>query len=90
MTRTRASCEPRAAGVQGCVTCGDAASWVRVLDVDVQAETARCVDGDGRIEVVVTELVGAVAAGEQLLVHAGIAIHRGSQAASAGQPDARA
>ena len=59
----------------GCVTCGDTATWVRVLEVDRAGETARCVDADGRHERVATELVGAVAPDDALLVHAGAAIH---------------
>ena len=61
---------------EGCVTCGDAAAWMRVVAVDPGLETARCVDGEGRSETVATALVGAVARGDELLVHAGTAIHR--------------
>lgn len=58
-----------------CITCGDVAAWMRVVDVDVQAATAGCVDGGGTPATVATELVGAVAPGDRLLVHAGTAIH---------------
>jgi len=59
-----------------CVTCGDAAAWLRVVDVDAAGETARCVDAEGCEELVATELVGPVAPDDALLVHAGAAIHR--------------
>jgi len=85
VTGTRVDCEePGGHGhPDGCVTCGDAASWMRVLDVDAPGETARCVDGEGRTETVATELVGAVAPHDSLLVHAGTAIHREPQAREA-------
>jgi hypothetical protein len=59
-----------------CITCGDAAAWLRVLEVDAADGTARCVDEEGREETVATELVGAVSPDDALLVHAGAAIHR--------------
>lgn len=59
-----------------CITCGDSAAWVRVLEVDPRTETARCVDAQGRSDTVATELVGAVSRDDALLVHAGTAIHR--------------
>jgi hypothetical protein len=65
----------------GCVTCGDAAAWLRVVEVE-GAEMARCIDAHGREERVATEFVGAVAPGDALLVHAGTAIHREPGAAS--------
>jgi len=61
---------------EGCVTCGDAAAWMRVVTVDAPNALARCVDDGGRGETVATELVGAVAPDDALLVHAGTAIHR--------------
>ena len=59
-----------------CVTCADAAEWMRVVEIDAGNETARCVDAHAHSETVATELVGAVARGDALLVHAGVAIHR--------------
>lgn len=56
----------------GCITCGDVAV---VLTVDlVRGVDAVCRDEAGRLEVVATELVGPVASGQRLLVHAGVAI----------------
>ena len=45
-------------------------------EVDASRELARCVDADGRAETVDTGLVGTVAPGEVLLVHAGTALQR--------------
>ena len=59
----------------GCITCGDVAVRMRVLAVDATGETARCVDAGGRRETVATALVAAVAPGDALLVHAGVALH---------------
>jgi hydrogenase maturation factor len=44
--------------------------------VELAGADARCRDDDGRQETVATELVGAVAVGDRLLVHAGVAIGR--------------
>ena len=73
---TGASCGGQGGEITGCITCGDAAVWVRVVGVDASGATARCVDADGRHESVAVELVGAVAPNDALLVHAGAAIHR--------------
>jgi hydrogenase maturation factor len=56
-----------------CVTCSDEAVPMRVLEVRPGA-TALC---DGDVEVM-TDLVGEVAQGDELLVHAGVAIARAS------------
>lgn len=53
-----------------CVTCADEAVPLRVDEVLDEA-TARC-DGS----TVLTELVGEVAAGDVVLVHAGVALAR--------------
>ena len=54
-----------------CVTCSDEAVPMRVVEVRADG-TALC---DGDVEVM-TDLVGAVAPGDELLVHAGTAIAR--------------
>jgi len=56
----------------GCITCGDVA--VPLTVVEVAGSDARCRDAAGREESVATELVGPVGAGDRLLVHAGVAI----------------
>ena len=58
----------------GCITCGDVAVVLTV--VEASGPDARCRDDAGRTEDVATELVGAVAPGNRLLVHAGVAIER--------------
>lgn len=57
-----------------CLVCADAADLVRVLDP--VPPDALCEDGCGRRVRVAIELVGPVAAGERLVVHAGVAIGR--------------
>jgi len=56
----------------GCITCGDVAVVLTV--VDTAGADARCRDEQGREETVATELVGAVVPGDRILVHAGVAI----------------
>ena len=58
----------------GCITCGDVAVVLTVATVE--GSDARCRDDAGREELVATELVGDVAVGDRLLVHAGVAIER--------------
>jgi hydrogenase maturation factor len=57
-----------------CVTCSDEAAPMRVLAIRDES-TALC-EGD---VVVMTELVGSVGPGDELLVHAGTAIARVSE-----------
>ncbi len=62
------ACQP------GCITCGDVAVPLQVLEVDRERELALCQDREGRRETVEIALVAPVAAGDELLVHAGTAI----------------
>lgn len=64
------------AGGEVCVTCGDVALPLRVVALDADPDLARCADAGGREETVELALVGPVAVGEELLVHAGTAIAR--------------
>lgn len=57
----------------GCITCGDVAVPLTVLDV-VDGGNADCRDDDGAVERVATDLVGDVVIGDWLLVHARVAI----------------
>jgi hypothetical protein len=57
-----------------CITCGDTARRMRVLETDEQRELALCVDEQDRRHRVDTGIVGAVAVGDMLLVHAGAAL----------------
>jgi hydrogenase maturation factor len=60
----------------GCITCGDVAVAVAVLRVDQERELALCATDGGEKETVETALVGRVAPGDALLVHAGTALQR--------------
>ncbi len=57
-----------------CITCGDAGDPMTVLRVDEARALALCCDADGVHQTVETALVGSVAAGDRVLVHAGTAI----------------
>jgi hydrogenase maturation factor len=59
-----------------CITCGDVAIPVRVLRIDEQRELALCEAEGGEHTTVEIALVAPVAAGDELLVHAGTAIGR--------------
>jgi hydrogenase expression/formation protein HypC len=67
---TGAACEV----TDGCLTCGDIA--VPLTVVEVHGTDARCRDEQGREEAVAVELVGEVTPGDRLLVHAKVAIRR--------------
>ncbi|GAA1986904.1 HypC/HybG/HupF family hydrogenase formation chaperone [Catenulispora subtropica] len=56
----------------GCLTCGDVAVPLTVVELD--GADARCRDEAGRGETVAIELVGPVRVGDRLLVHAGVAL----------------
>jgi hydrogenase maturation factor len=59
---------------EGCITCGDQGVPVRVLSADATTALALCADASGATELIATELVGAVAPGDVLLVHAKVAL----------------
>jgi hydrogenase maturation factor len=59
-----------------CITCGDEAVPLRVLEVDDARELALCEADDGAHTSVEIALVSPVARGDVLLVHAGTAIAR--------------
>jgi hydrogenase maturation factor len=58
-----------------CITCGDDGVPMRVLRIDAVRGLALCVDDDGEHHTVETALVDA-APGDELLVHAGVALVR--------------
>jgi hypothetical protein len=58
---------------EGCITCGDVATEMRVLRIDSGRELALCESGDGSHHTVEIALVAAEV-GDQVLVHAGTAI----------------
>ena len=57
-----------------CTTCGDVAEPMTVLRVDAGRDLALCADAGGTHVTVEIALVGPVAPGDALLVHAGVAI----------------
>ena len=57
-----------------CVTCGDVADPMRVIEIDGVRELALCEDESGQRHTVEILLVQPVAEGDELLVHAGTAI----------------
>jgi hypothetical protein len=67
---------PPAGRDDGCVTCADALTRMRVLEADGARELALCVDDERRRRSVDTAIVGDVSPGEVLLVHAGTALSR--------------
>ncbi len=70
----RGSYEAACAVVDGCLTCGDVAVEVQVVEVD--GVDAVCRDPNGREGRVGVDLVLPVQSGDRLLVHAGVAISR--------------
>jgi hydrogenase assembly chaperone HypC/HupF len=56
----------------GCITCSDEGIPMRV--VSVVADSALCEDTEGARHEVAIELVQPVIAGDEVLVHAGVAI----------------
>jgi hydrogenase maturation factor len=59
-----------------CITCSDEGVPMRVVEAGSGEGLALCRDAEGRVSEVMTGLVGAVAAGDALLVHAGTALLR--------------
>jgi hydrogenase maturation factor len=58
-----------------CITCGDDGVAMRVLRVDPR-RLATCLADDGSHHTVDVELVGDVGPGDNVLVHAGVALAR--------------
>jgi hydrogenase maturation factor len=64
---------------QGCITCGDEAVCMRVVQVDRKRDLALCADAQGRRSSIEIALVQPVRSGEVLLVHAGTALARAAE-----------
>lgn len=60
------------AGADHCITCSD--EGIAMVVIELEQGTAVCADPDHERHRVEAELVGPVAPGDQLLVHAGVAI----------------
>ena len=58
----------------GCITCGDEAIPMRVLEVDLGRGLALCATEAGEHGSVETALVEPISPGQRVLVHAGTAI----------------
>jgi hydrogenase assembly chaperone HypC/HupF len=65
-----------------CITCGDDGVPMRVLRVDAR-QLATCLDDDGSHHTVDVELVDDVGPGDNVLVHAGVALARLAEGAFA-------
>ena len=63
-------------GDDHCITCSDEGIPMRVLKLDPARGVALCEDEQGKHATVETALVDTVAAGDDLLVHAGVALIR--------------
>jgi hydrogenase assembly chaperone HypC/HupF len=61
-------------GSEHCITCGDDGVPMRVLRLDDERGLALCADDGGAHHTVETALVEPVRPGDELLVHAGVAL----------------
>jgi len=61
-------------GSEHCITCGDDGVPMRVLELDDDRGLALCADSQGSHHTVETALVEPVSTGDELLVHAGVAL----------------
>ena len=61
-------------GSEHCITCGDDGVPMRVLRLDDDRGLALCADKEGARHTVETTLVEPVHTGDELLVHAGVAL----------------
>jgi hydrogenase maturation factor len=75
MTR-RDALAPQCLPEIGCITCGDDGVAMRVVEVDGARGLALCADGKGVRSEVDLGIVGGVAHGDEVLVHAGVALAR--------------
>ncbi|HKG16133.1 MAG TPA: HypC/HybG/HupF family hydrogenase formation chaperone [Solirubrobacteraceae bacterium] len=63
-------------GADHCITCADEGVPMRVSRLDAASGLAVCVDEAGRPATIETGLVAELAAGDTVLVHAGVALVR--------------
>ena len=63
-----------------CITCGDEAVPLEVIEIDEARELALCEAAGGERTTVEIALVAPVERGDTVLVHAGTAIARGARA----------
>jgi hydrogenase maturation factor len=67
---------PRCSVDDHCVTCADEGVPVRVLRIDLNRMLALCRDADDRTSTIDIGIVEDIAVGDELLVHAGVALTR--------------
>jgi hydrogenase maturation factor len=67
-------------GEEHCITCGDVAVQMCVIEIDSDGTLALCAADSGERQTVDVTLVAPVRIAERLLVHAGTAISRGGGA----------
>jgi hydrogenase maturation factor len=65
---------PACGPLDHCVTCSDEGLPMRVLEIDAADGLAVCRGEDGGESTIDVQLIGDVAPGETLLVHAGVAL----------------
>jgi hydrogenase maturation factor len=63
-------------GAPACITCGDVAIPMRVVRTGLEDGLAECVTADGQASEVDLGVVGEVRPGDEVLVHACVAIQR--------------
>ena len=63
-------------GEEHCITCGDIAVEMTVVELDTEGALALCVDDEGGRATVDVALLAPVCLADRLLVHAGTAIAR--------------
>jgi hydrogenase maturation factor len=67
---------PRCGPEEHCITCGDDGVAMRVLELDDAQGLALCADDQGARRTVEVGLIGSVARGDAVLVHADVALVR--------------
>ena len=67
---------PRCGPEEHCITCGDDGVAMRVLELDGAQGLALCADDQGERRTVEVGLIGSVARGDVVLVHADVALVR--------------
>jgi len=71
---------PECGGDAHCITCGDLAVEMTVVELDADGALALCVDDGGARQTVDVALLAPVSLADRVLVHAGTAIaHEGGE-----------
>ena len=75
MNANTATCHEEHCHEEHCITCGDQGIPMRIVSLEDDG-LASCRDGAGERATVDVQLVGGVAMGDTVLVHAGVALVR--------------